>query len=143
MPLATKAALEAIVGPRAVAELMAEAMDPNATPDEQQAQAEARLDSALTAGDNLIAQFLPLPEPEESDVLSQFAIDEALYYLRCNTKGGASDSQHIAAQTRRTDLKHMRKREQWPGKAKGQRNVGPRIVESASPFAQDKMGGFT
>ena len=143
MPIATQAGIAAIVGPRAVAELLAEARDPASSAAEQEAQAQARLQSALQAGDDLVAQFLPLPPAGEApDVLVRFATDEALYYLRANSKGGATDSDHIAAQQRRRDLSHMRKREQWTGSPKGQRAVRPRIVESSCDFAQRKLTGL-
>lgn len=143
MPLTNRARIEAPVGPRVVAELLAEARDPASSPVEQDAQALARLDAALQAGDNLVAQFLPLPEPADaSEVLIQFATDEALYYLRQKSKGGASESDHIAAQDRRRDLAAMRKREQWPGSPKGQRSARACIVESSSRFRQDRLKGF-
>lgn len=143
MAIATQARIVAIVGPRAVTELLAEARDPASSRADQDEQAQARLQSALQAGDDLIAQFLPLPAPgEASDVLIRFALDEALYYLRANSKGGASESDHIAAERRRRDLAHMRKRGQWPGSAKGQRAVRPRIVESSCDFAQRKLTGL-
>lgn len=143
MPLTNRARLEAPRGTRIIADLLAEARDPATSLAEQEAEMQARLDAALQAGDNLIAQFLPLPAPEDaSEVLIQFATDEALFYLQEKSKGGASDSQIVAADLRRRDLKAMRKRDQWAGSPKGQRSTRARIVESSSAFSRDRMKGF-
>ena len=145
MPIATRADLEAVRGIRHVAELLREARDRAATLEEQLAQEAARLNEALQAGDNLIAQFLPLPA-DASDprwpVLRQFAVNEALYYLEQHTQAGASAAAHDTAGLRRKDLHHMRNRDQWAGSADGQSNQRSGYVESGDPWSRRNMRGL-
>ncbi len=114
--------------------------------DVSEEQKTARLSAALNAGDQLIAQFLPIAGITEADprwgTLRQFAIDESLYYLECNTPSGASDSSHRAADRRRKDLSYMRKRQQFAGTPEGQRATVPDAVPSGSDFALDKLAGL-
>lgn len=142
--LVTRAALEALRGPDVLQELLEEA-GPVA------AHQEARLAAALEAGDNLIRQFLYLPEDlTQTDprwaVFHELAVQEAFYWLHANTTTGATASQHAAATERRSDLGHMRKREQWPGTAVGHGNgpgkVRAGVVASGSRFSVSNMTGF-
>ena len=92
MTLATQADLEAIRGPRYLRDLLNYAVDKTAATATQDAQRQARLDAALRAGDNLIRQFLDLDsillDPVATASVRQLAIDEALYYLQCESQPG-------------------------------------------------------
>lgn len=145
MPLATRADLEAVRGPRRVRELLISARDRSTDPDAQAAQEKARLDEALAAGDDLIAQFLPLPSGPEHPgfrVLRRLAIGESLYFLECNIENGASEAADEQAKQRRRDLKGMRDRNQWPGTAEGQSNQVSGYVTNADSWSRRKMRGF-
>ncbi len=143
MTLATRADLEALRGATYIDVLLSSATDVGDPLSD--AQKTARLQSALQSGDDLIAQFLPLPEsPDDprSAVLRRFAVDEALFTLQRHTSSGANDSDHAAADQRRRDLAHMRKREQFAGTPEQQRTTTPSTVASSSPFALDKLSGL-
>lgn len=145
MALATRADLEAVRGPRRVRELLIAARDRGADPDVQEQQEHARLSEALAAGDDLIAQFLPLPSGPEHPgfrVLRRHAIGEALYYLECHSETGASEAADEQAKQRRRDLKGMRDRNLWPGTAEGQSNQTTGYVANADRWSRDRMRGF-
>jgi hypothetical protein len=146
MPVATRADLEAVRGPRYIVELLEDGADLAATLAEQDAQAAARLAEALQAGDDLLSQFLPIQTLTSSDprwnTLRRLAVDESLYFLQCNRTTPADEGAEMRAQIRRSDLAHMRKREQWPGTAEGQVSTRSQIVESSSAFASSKLIGL-
>ena len=144
MPIATKAELEAIRGPRYIEQLLRDAADYGGS--DPEADKDARMEAALVAGDNLLAQFLvidgiDLTDPRW-DVLRQFAIEEALYFLQRHSGAGSAEADHGAAQMRRQDLGHMRRREQFAGTPEGQRTATPTTVESGSCFALHRLAGL-
>lgn len=147
MTLAVRADLEAVRGPRYVEELLVDAADPADDTPTQDAQKQARLDEALQAGDDLIAQFLDLGKVSGDEVaertLKRLAIDESLYYLQRHSRTGATEGADEQARTRRVDLAHMRDKQQWPGTAKGQHSINAAYVEPASSFASTKLTGLT
>jgi hypothetical protein len=144
VPIATRADLEAIRGPRYLEQLLQDATDEGGVVSAP--VQDARLAAALDQGDNLIAQFFVITGITSTDprwnVLRQFAIEEALYYLQRHSASGASEADHTAAMMRRQDLGHMRKREQFAGTPEGQRTSVPTTVSSGSPFALDKLVGL-
>ncbi len=135
MPLATRAALEEVIGVDAIAELLDVAVTANATLEQAEAARERRLEAALRAGDNLISQFIALPSPETaSEVLRELAIEEGIYFLLKHTKAGAPPAYVEAANQRRRDLAMMRKREQMPGKPEGQASHRPQVVAAQGRY---------
>jgi hypothetical protein len=146
MPIATRADIEAIRGPRYLSELLRTARDFSSTPAEQLEQEGARLDEALQCGDDLIAQFiLPLPENSTDarwNVLRRIAMNEALYYLKQQSEAGASEADDTAAQMRRKDLSHMRERMQSPGSTEGQSNQATSYVENVSSYSREALRGL-
>lgn len=135
MPLATRPDLEAVIGVDALDELLGVAVPADASVEQAQAAEQARLDAALRAGDHLISQFLPVPDPDAAPgVLREFAVEEALYYLLKHTKAGAPEGYRDAADQRRRDLAMMRKREQMPGSPTGQASHRPRVVPSEGRY---------
>lgn len=144
MPIATRADLEALAGPRRVAELLASARSPGSDSATQLEQEAAKLAAALQAGDNLISQFLTVPEDDTDprwETLRQFAIEEAFYKLHEHTQSGASEAMDAAAKMRRVDLSHMRERKQMPGTVESGAGAAG-VTVSERPFSRSRMGGF-
>lgn len=138
MPLATRAALEGVIGVDAIAELLDIAVPANASNEQAETARQRRLDAALRAGDNLISQFITLPSPETaSDVLRDLAVEEGIYFLIKHTKAGASAAHIEAATERRRDLRMMRKREQMPGSPEGQASHRPRLIEARGRYTTE------
>ena len=122
MPLASRADLEALIGPVRVTELLREAVNIAADAETREAQELQRLAAALRWADALIGTYITIPAspPEE---LVTLAADEALYVLNKSTPAGASPSQHDDAVMRRKTLAAMRKNDRWTG---GPESVAPR-----------------
>lgn len=144
MPIATQADIEAILGPKRLDDLLEYSADHGGV--DAPAEKTARLDAALRAGDNLIAQFLDITDIDNTDprfeVLRQLAIDEAIYYLQRFSTAGVDEADNAAAQLRRSDLGHMRRRAQMPGTVEKQRHTASKTVSSGSDFALDKLVGL-
>lgn len=143
MTLATRADLEALRGAEYVDRLLSAAADIGDALSEDQKS--AKLAAALQAGDDFVAQFLPLPKSPSDpsyQVLRRFAIEEAFYTLQRHSSVGADSADREAADERRRDLAYMRKRDQFPGTPEGQRTATPTTVPSSSPMALHKLIGL-
>lgn len=145
MALVTRAELEALRGPQYLANLLSVARQASSSSAEQLEQEQARLDTAIAAGEDLIAQFFPREFTESAGdhlrTFKRFALDEAFYYLHLHSQSHASEAMDAAATQRRADLAHMRKRVQMPGTTE----VGSApasYAESESSYSRKGLRGF-
>lgn len=147
--LVDRAYLEEPYGAKYIADLLTsgfQASDPQPLKD---AQAQARLDSALQEADAFLRRFIDAPlewteyVQRDLDNIKPLARRYAIWFLRTTTRSGSNDPQWAEDEKQMTlDAAKLRERGMWTGSTRFQEPTPSEYVESGSSFRRDRMRGL-